>query len=341
MGWYGPMAHALRWQLPGSTAGAVSAAERGRLAGELVRRWPPMACILLGDLRSSLRHAPPSADVSAGTAAHQPDSPAREAGSRPGSDPSSADPNPTASAREQPTGIWAYTSALLQALHGSFHCVTSRHDTLRRVILQALGEFCTCLLRREKDFMPQPPAAGTADEVRAAAESALRTALTVMQEMLADWGDSAAVGADSAPCYKEAMEGLLDALNAGLAQDLAAMTAGGSSTPAFQEQCHLKARLLLCGVSAQSRAEPADDDGQATPARERRVGGMPAHSVFTDATATAALWAALQREWVLMHSLPRVPFWLAKLIHRVVVDCAHSSSYMQQPGMRMSSTHQK
>jgi len=299
MGWYGLMAHALRWQLSGITAAASDATERGRLAGELVRRWPPMACILLGDLRSSLRLAPFGADGCAGTAAHQPGSAASDAAGfaqscRPGGDKHSA-----AGVSEMPLGVWAFVSELLGALQTSYHRVTSGHWAQRRVMLQALAEFCACLLRREHDTVPQlPAAAGTTDDVRAsAAESVLRTTLTVMQEMLSDWGESAAVDADSAACYRDAMENLLDALNAALARDLAAITAGGSSTSAFQERCHLKARLLLCGVSAESsRAATADDHDVATSAQGRQAGGNLAHSVFGDAVATAALWAALQRE---------------------------------------------
>ncbi len=336
MGWYGPMAHALRWQLPGSssTAAAGSAAQRGRLASELVRRWPPLACILLGDLRSSLQHAPLGADEPAGTAAHQPGSAAADAASRaPGCHPG-GDLHSAAGASDTPPGVWTFASELLEALQTSYHRVISEHWALRRVILQALGEFCACLLRRGHDAMPQPSAAaGCTDNVRAsAAESVLRLALTVMQEMLSDWGESAAVDADSAPCYREALVDLLDGLDAALARDLAAMAAGGSSTSAFQERCHLKARLLLCGVSAESRTEPADDHNEAASARGRRAGVVRAHSVFSDAVATAALWAALRREYVSVGSLSRVPHaWSEKHLMYYIAQQVVSAAAKHAP----------
>ena len=296
MGWHGLTADALRWQLPGGTAAAM----RGRLAGELIRRWPPMVCVLLNDLSSPPRHAPAGRDGYAHAAAvRQPDSAARDAtGSLSASQPSGADLDLAASAREQPAGIWAFASELLQALRASFHRVTGRQDTLRRGMLQAVGEFCTWLLRQEHRSVPQPVAQAS-DEGRPSAESVLRTAVTVMHDVLSDWGPAAAASADSAACYSSAMARLLSALNAALARDLAAMTAENSSTmSAFQERCHLKARLLLCSVPAVScTASPRDDREETAPASDCRLDIVRARSVFGDAVATAALWAALQGEF--------------------------------------------
>ena len=304
MGWHGLMADALRWQLPGSsTAAAVSAAERGRFAGELVRRCPLMVCVLLKDLRSPPWPTPAGRDGSARAAAgHQPDSTDQDAtGSRKGFQPTSAAPNSITSARDEPAGTWSFASALLQALHVSFHRVASRHDTLQRVMLQAVGEFCTWLLRWEHRSAPQLTAAGSSGEGRPSAESVLRTAVTIMHDMLSDWGPAAAVSADSAECYRSAMAGLLDALNAALARDLAAMAAGGSSTPAFQERFHLKARLLLCSVSPVSCIASPDDYAEAAPASDSRPDVVRARNVFSDAVTTAALRAALRREYIAAH----------------------------------------
>ena len=289
MGWAPRAVHALRWQLPGGAAG--DARECNRLAGELIRSCPALAPVLLQQLL--LPRHPMAARGDPASERAQSDSTSIGAADGLRGQPVSK-PGGVVATQFQLLGTWTLDLELLTALKESHRRITD--EGTQQNLLRTVGRFCWWSLQQELDSAP-PLAAATdlAAAYRRTVEAALRTGFTLVDDMLSAWGLAVADSPEGGS-VGDVMAALLDALNAGMERDLAAMSAGSSCMPAFQERCHLKSRLLLCGVLADTAAVPVIGLIP-TLADGHKADGNVRGSVFSNGTPGTALWAALRREW--------------------------------------------
>lgn len=132
----------------------------------------------------------------------------------------------------------------------------------------------------------------------AGASTADRHAVTMLQECLCAWGASPGPDTSARPSasgLQPALARVHCQLEACMRGDMAALMGGGLSPErqqAFQERCHLKARLALLGVSTASQPSVATGVADAAEDEPRTGGVTAATDAAAAATAEPDLWKA-------------------------------------------------
>ena len=313
MGWAHLTVHALRWQLPAESSD--QAGLRCMLTGYLLSRCPQLAPTLLGEylipgfVSSStdpLEAAPMTASSETnGKKAILSQTQAQQQGT--------AD---RAAVARQPACPWDLARKLLASLRGGLASLVS-DEAERRAMLTAAATYATWLLQLEAEADPlfaglaaeDLDGSGSAldsdgdvvEDLGSSAARALDMGLAAVDAVLAGWG-AAPLGA-SGGREVAALEALFRTL-AGEVDRLAAARAAGRGDASdvancrFQARCHLKARLLMCGVSTASGMltsgsnvgdnHPGEHDAGAT--------DTDTDSIVGNAKAATTIWKALRRE---------------------------------------------
>ena len=310
MGWAKLTTHALRWQLP---ADCPDRAEfRCTLIRTLLCGCARLAPALLSELlvpgfAASSTGSPEAASKTvSGGASSKCAEPGRGRAGQPGQ-------AGNAEGIPQPQCPWGLAQALLAPLGGCYHEVTDEAE--QKAVLTAVAQYATWLLwldaRGDSVFAARPSAAAAAGPVDVATRLRNGDAAAVLNKALASMGDLLdakkwGVTALGPPGGRGAapLRALLRALEAAVSGDVQAMVAGrGDSSDAavyqFRARCHLKAQLLMSGLSADDdtlpdSAEDADGENKDEPDESSWTPGTG--GMFGDAEGTDALWTALRRE---------------------------------------------